>query len=165
MPIQVRRASPSRFRPQFWALGRSTAASYDKEVYCPGAFKSHPSRHVPYISLGPCTKLCPQRTIVWLRHSYFARHADTTTALRIAFPSRQCNIFVILNTCTHLSLSLVSASMTVQSEQVLTVLQRVQNSVEVVSSHSRWCNAIYPFFFRFQLARSSRKIGKTPWIF
>jgi hypothetical protein len=156
----------SRFRPHFWVLGCSTAASYDREMYYRERSNSHPSPRLAMLLTSPWdrahTKLCAQRSII--SEGY---HTPICTSrrhdIRIAHRLRQSNI--LANTehlYTPFSSSLVSSSMTVQSEQVLTVLHRIQNSVEVVSLNSGWRNAINPFC-RFRLARSSlKKIGKIP---
>lgn len=149
----------------FWALGCSTPPVMTGR----GASNSHPSRqigHAPVIFLGLCTYVCkavrPTYSYLGPRATALLFCTSRQHDILVAHRLRQSNIFVIPNTCTHLFLSLVSSSMTVQSEQVLTVLQRIQNSLEVVSLNSRWRNVVNPFC-RFRLARSSRKtIGKTP---
>ena len=134
----------SRFRPHFGHWVVPLLPVMTGSCIISGASNSHPSRqigHAPVISLGSCTHVYKA---VRPKYSYLGPRATTLlfcTSRRhdilIAHRLRQSNIFVIPNTCTHLFLSLVSSSMTVQSEQVLTVLQRIQSSVEVVSLKSR----------------------------
>jgi hypothetical protein len=87
-----------------------------------------------------CTKLCAHVQLVG-SEGYYALLFCTSRRhdIRIAHRLRQSSLIYSLDRTpvhTFPSRSFLS-SMTVQSEQVLTVLQRIQNSVEVISTSQK----------------------------